>query len=105
MRVYISGSITNNPNFKEDFKKARRQIEAHGNKVIDPSYLIDVYPDGEHDEYMDICMSLLDKADAIYMLEGWEYSKGAIIEYAEALKMGLTDYRSWLMAKMRLSNT
>lgn len=83
--VYLSGAISKNPNFKENFRKAREQWEEAGYTVIDPSYLIDVFPNGTHEQYMKICLELLKMADIIYMMEGWENSKGAIIEYGYAL--------------------
>ncbi|GAB7445300.1 hypothetical protein OUHCRE11_44740 [Enterobacter asburiae] len=36
---------------------------------------------------MDICLSMLRCADAIYMLEGWEHSAGARAENALAEKL------------------
>lgn len=36
---------------------------------------------------MDICLSMLRCADAIYMLEGWEHSAGARAENATAEKL------------------
>lgn len=88
-RVYISGPISNNPNFKEDFRKVREQWEEADYAVIDPSYLIDVFPGGTHEQYMKICMELLKMADLVYMMDGWENSKGAIIEYGYALSHGI----------------
>jgi hypothetical protein len=34
---------------------------------------------------MDICLRLLDRCDTIYMLDGWQQSKGANREYGYAL--------------------
>jgi hypothetical protein len=52
-------------------------------QIINPTML--VLPEScTHDDYMNIDLMLLDLADAIYMLKGWEKSKGACIEYGYA---------------------
>lgn len=38
-----------------------------------------------HEDYMRIDFMLLDLADTIYMLKGWENSKGACMEYGYAI--------------------
>lgn len=38
-----------------------------------------------YDEYMKLCLTMLDMADAIYLLSGWEESRGACAEYEYAL--------------------
>ena len=42
-----------------------------------------------YDEYMEIDLRLLDMCGAIYMLNGFEMSKGACIEYDYALAKDL----------------
>lgn len=50
-----------------------------------------ILPDGlSQAEYMDICLSMLRCANAIYLLNGWESSLGAVAERALAEKLGLT---------------
>lgn len=40
-------------------------------------------------EYMDIDLAMVRASDTIYMLEGWENSKGAAVEYHYAVYLGL----------------
>ena len=42
-----------------------------------------------YDEYMNLDLQLLDMCGAVYMLDGWEKSKGACIEYGYALAKDL----------------
>lgn len=80
MKVYISGPMTNYPNYnKEAFMLAEKYLESLGYEVINPHNL-------EHktDNWLD-CMktdiiALLD-CEAIYMLDKWIYSKGAKLEF------------------------
>lgn len=57
-----------------------------GYTVLNPATLPEGLTQGE---YMDICFAMLRAADAIYLLEGYENSKGALAElaYAEKLEM------------------
>lgn len=89
MRIYISGPITKDPDYKIKFARARETLQTDGQTVIDPSELDLVLPaDASHEEYMRVCLKLLDIADAVYMLSGWADSHGASIEYGYALAQG-----------------
>lgn len=86
MRIYISGPITKDPDYKIKFARARETLQTDGQTVIDPSELDIVLPaDARHEEYMRVCLKLLDMADAVYLLPGWENSHGASVEYGYAL--------------------
>jgi len=86
MRVYIIGPITNNPNYRQEFEQAEKKLKAEGHEVINPAALNGVIQfEATHDEYMKICLPLLDLADAVYMIDGWRGSTGACIECGYAL--------------------
>ena len=86
MRIYISGAITNDDNYKQKFDNAEKNLINQGYEVINPSSLDTVLPSGlAYEEYMKIDLCLLDMCDAIYMLKGWENSCGANREYGYAL--------------------
>ncbi|HHW0480884.1 TPA: DUF4406 domain-containing protein [Escherichia coli] len=85
MKVYIAGPMSGLPNFnRAAFNHAHFHLWSKGHIVLNPARL----PDGlTQAEYMDICLSMLRCADAIYMLEGWEHSAGARAEKALAEKL------------------
>ena len=88
MKIYISGPITGNENFQEQFSEAEEKLleEFPGCEVINPGNLNLCLPTSTTwEEHMDICIQMLDMADAIYMLHGWKKSSGACIEYGYAL--------------------
>lgn len=86
MRIYISGAITGTDDYMERFRAAEERLTAAGHKVYNPAHANSYMPEGtNYEEYMQIAFLLLDMADTIYMLRGWENSKGANREYGYAL--------------------
>jgi nucleoside 2-deoxyribosyltransferase len=88
MLVYISGKITGKENYKDDFLKAEQWLKLNDYKVVNPSRLIDIFPSLEYAQLMAIDYKLIDMCDAIFMLDGWQKSKGAVAElsYAKSLR-------------------
>ncbi|HDR2588132.1 TPA: DUF4406 domain-containing protein [Enterobacter ludwigii] len=87
MKIYITGPMSGLPEFNRPaFFKAAEEISARGHCVLNPAIL----PDGltQH-EYMDICQAMVRSADAIFMLNRWENSRGALAELHQARKLGL----------------
>ena len=84
MRIYISGPITNTPDYISNFSVAEQKLKSEypNAEIINPTVL-DKLP-LEYDEYMKLDLMLLDMCDAIYMMNGWEKSKGACIEFGYA---------------------
>jgi hypothetical protein len=88
MYVYISGSITKNENYKEDFLKAENLLKQNNHYPINPSKLNDLLPDLTYEQYMSIDYKLIELSEAIYMLKGWQKSKGACAELSYAKSLG-----------------
>ena len=80
MKIYISGAITNNPNYKEDFERAEDylQREYPSADIINPALVNSFLPKSTtYEDYMKMCFCMLDMCDSICMLKGWEKSCGA----------------------------
>lgn len=77
-KVFISGKITGDPDYRKKFEEAEEELRAMGYTLImNPAVL----PFGfEWDEYMKITMAMLDACDTVYFLKGWEKSQGAKLE-------------------------
>ena len=83
MKIYIAGKITNNPNYKAQFAEAEKALREQGHITMNPAVL----PEGfEHHEYMKICYRMIDVCGAVYLLENWRDSAGAVMEYDYAIK-------------------
>lgn len=93
---YIAGQITNDPDYKEKFDYAERELKEHGFVVLNPTIL----PLGmEYEQYMDITHEMLKCADTLFLLTGWDHSPGAKRELCTALARDLTihDYHYWCL--------
>ena len=85
MKIYVAGRITDNPDYKEQFAEAERNLREQGHATMNPAVL----PDGfEHHEYMTVCFAMIDVCDAVYFQNNWTKSKGAKMEHVHALRTG-----------------
>lgn len=91
--IYLSGKITGQNNYRELFEEAKKDAENKfpGATIINPAE-ISLPEICDWEDYMNICLRLLDKAGIIYLLDNWLESKGARKECATALKKGLRVY-------------
>ncbi len=89
MKVYISGPISGLPleTVYNNFTNAEIRLQEQGYEVVNP--LNNGLPrESTWNEHMRADLKLLLDCDAIYMLNGWEYSKGASLEYDLAIDLG-----------------
>lgn len=88
MKIYLSGPITGVENYKENFaaaeREARERLSDWEPEIFNPANII-LPKDATHEDYMKICMQKLADCDTIYMLNGWQNSRGACREYGYAL--------------------
>lgn len=91
MTVFISGGITDVPDFKVKFKAAEKRLRELGFNVINPAGLQDNVAVGDfsHYDYMNICVALLELSDCAYFLDGWDKSDGSKEEFFYANKIGI----------------
>ena len=95
--IYISGRITNNKNWKEDFFKGELQAVRYLGKqgyeeitVVNPLNLEDKLPaNSTYKDYMINDILQLVECTQIYMLRGWWRSKGARLERHIAKVLGM----------------
>ena len=106
MRVYLSGPITGVNNYRKNFEEAAQELRWRGyTDLINPAELCTVLP-VEHttyEQYMTMCMDLLEMADAVVLLPGWEKSTGANREvgYALAKDMAILDLGTMMQEEVK----
>ena len=86
--VYLSGKITENDNYKQDFACAEIFLSQMGYIVLNPAKVSEELPDLKYEQYINICYRLVDVADIIFMVSGWQKSKGANAELSYAKSLG-----------------
>lgn len=81
MLIYISGAISNDPDYKRKFTDAEKKLTIQGHKVINPAFVGVVLPELSHNQYLHIDKAMIDICDAVYFLQGWGQSLGAREEW------------------------
>lgn len=95
--IYIAGPITGVQNYWEAFEKAEELVNSLGYTALTPSRL----PKGMNNaQYMRVCFAMIDSADAVLFLPGWDESEGARLEqmychYTDKPHMPLPDRDHW----------
>lgn len=89
-KVYISGPVTGRDmtECKVDFNSAELWLTGLGYDVVNP-LAYDVIENGSWEDYMKRDLKLLLDCEYIYMLDGWEKSKGARMEIYIATELGI----------------
>ena len=96
MKVYISGPISGVNNFENIFSNAEEFLKSKGYAVINPVRFNDVLPkDFEYEDFMRLGFAMIDIVDAVYMLPGWDMSKGAQAEFHYAKVLGKIILYPW----------
>lgn len=89
LKVYLSGVITGDNNYKSKFKRAEDYLKERGLEVINPAELNEGVEGYEWQDYMKADIKALLDCDAIFLIKGYESSKGALIEKSLAEGLGL----------------
>ena len=92
MTYYISGPMSGLPNLnRHAFTMAASLLYTHGHETISPFNLPSGAPDTDtyRKQLKRDLVAICGKADALYMLEGWEQSPGACAEHAVAVAVAL----------------
>ena len=92
MKVYISGSISKDPDHAGKFAAAFERLEKAGHAPVNPVAIGKVlkYKMGREPEwtdYMRACIKGMMDCDAICMLPNWSDSRGACFEFDLATKL------------------
>lgn len=89
-RIYIAGPMTGLPEFNfPAFHAAAKRIRLAGLEPVNPATNFKGRTDLPRQDYIRADVKLLIDCDAIAMLNGWEHSKGAKLEYLLARELTL----------------
>lgn len=87
MTLYLSGPITDIPDYVARFAAAAARLQAAGYTVVNPVELCQ--PDWDWDRCMTVDLAALRTCEGVAVLDGWEASRGSRIELGEAFQRGL----------------
>lgn len=77
MKIYLSGRITGDDNYKSKFEEYENKLKLFGHEVFNPASFPNMF---SWEEFMEIDLKILSLCDAIFLLEDWKESRGAKIE-------------------------
>lgn len=82
-KIYVSGKITGLKieDAQAKFAEAATRLKAMGHEPVNPMEHVPYHPEWDWHDYMKADVKLICDCDAIYMLDNWHDSKGAIEEH------------------------
>lgn len=99
MRCYISGKITANPTWREEFEAAEETVAGMGYEAVSPRKIADALDrvsgrapgTGQYAEYMAADIRALADCDVIAFLPNHAESQGSRLERAIAQALGMNE--------------
>lgn len=80
--IYISGKITGTDNYLQRFERAEKHLNNMNiTDVINPAKVNSYLPELSYSQYIKMSLCMLEMCDTIYMLNNWENSVGAKLEW------------------------
>lgn len=102
-RIYISGAITGTDDYMERFAEAENDLIKAGYEVVNPAKVNAQLPKGtSYEDYMKMSFCMLETCDYIYMLRGWQNSKGANMELCKAKELKMHTFYQHMDWRARL---
>ena len=93
MKVYISGPVTGNKDYKEQFGSMSYLLKREGHGAVNPVQIMEpVRGVLDYKTILQADLELLEGCDAILFMSGWDNSKGCKKEYDKAERLGLKMY-------------
>lgn len=86
--VYLSGNLLENKNAKDEFYLAELFLKQMGYTVMNPVEILKELQGLKQEDRIRVCYRLVDIADIIFMVSGWQKSKGANAELSYAKSLG-----------------
>ena len=96
MKLYLSGAISANPNYKNDFENARKRLNDAGFAVVSPTIFCD--ESMSYDKAMRKCLQVLSTCYAVAVIETPYQSTGSQLELtiARVLAMQVKTVDEWI---------
>lgn len=99
-KIYISLPITGTTDYMERAEAIEKALLEYGHTVLNPAKTCATLPkDTTHEQYMSICLPMMEMCDTILFDVGWENSYGCNIEMRKAIKdkmaIGFMGERTW----------
>lgn len=90
MNVYISGPVTGNKDYKEQFGSMSYLLKKYGHKPVNPVQVMDpVRGVLDYKTILNADLELLEGCDGILLMPGFEESNGAKKEFEKAKRLEL----------------
>lgn len=102
MKIYIAGKVSGQliHTTTINFGTAQKQLEALGHEAINPLEVVNDWK-AEWADAMKLCIKALVDCDAVLFLPDYKTSKGALLEWDIARKLGLKRYYSVSAIKLK----